>query len=187
VFVKPPEILSRDRLLGTYEVRPVLAKLRSTLVGSAGLLLAASLVLGGLIRAGSDADGVYGRGSTRAPRQVTANGVIYSKRVTDLSQLAAGAGPRGAVGGGGGCGLAEERPVPGRSRGCEAAPAPLARAPPTAHAARCPAPPPPHPYPPRPTDDELAAEEAAAMGGVPGYCSDRLLRAASGGMGCPDF
>lgn len=28
VFVKPPEVLARDRLLGTYEVRPVLARLR---------------------------------------------------------------------------------------------------------------------------------------------------------------
>jgi hypothetical protein len=43
---------------------------------------------------------------------------------------------------------------------------------------------PPPIYPP---DDELAAEEAAAMGGVPGYCSDRLLKAASGGLGCPKF
>ena len=28
VFVKPPEVLTRDRLLGTYEVKPVLARLR---------------------------------------------------------------------------------------------------------------------------------------------------------------
>lgn len=28
VFVKPPEVLARDRLLGTYEVKPVLARLR---------------------------------------------------------------------------------------------------------------------------------------------------------------
>jgi hypothetical protein len=99
VFVKPPEILSRDRLLGTYEVRPVLAKLRGTLLGAAGLLVAASLALGGLIAAHTDADGVYGRGSTRTPRQVTASGVIYSKRVKDLSQLAGGEAP--AEGGGG--------------------------------------------------------------------------------------
>ncbi|GBF89149.1 DUF1230 family protein [Raphidocelis subcapitata] len=124
-FVKPPEVLGRDRLLGTYEVRPALAKLRSTMVGAAALLVVCSILLSGLIRAGSDEDGVYGRGSMRTPRQVTASGVIYSKRVKDLSQLAG--------------------------------------------------------------DDELAAAEAAAMGGVPGYCSDRMLRAASGGLGCPKF
>lgn len=28
VFVKPPEVLARDRLLGTYEVKPVLGRLR---------------------------------------------------------------------------------------------------------------------------------------------------------------
>lgn len=31
VFVKPPEVLTRDRLLGTYEVKPVLARLRLVL------------------------------------------------------------------------------------------------------------------------------------------------------------
>lgn len=36
-----------------------------------------------------------------------------------------------------------------------------------------------------PTDDQLAEEEAAAMNGVPGYCSDRVLKAAAGGLGCP--
>ncbi|GLC44649.1 hypothetical protein PLESTB_001329500 [Pleodorina starrii] len=88
MFVKPPEVLMRDRLLGTYEVKPVLAKLRSTLLGSAGVLLATSVLLFGLIRAGSDADGMYGRGAARVPRQVLADGVLYSSRVTDLNQLA---------------------------------------------------------------------------------------------------
>ncbi len=34
------------------------------------------------------------------------------------------------------------------------------------------------------TDDDLAAQEAAAMGGVPGYCSDRMLKVAAGGQYC---
>lgn len=125
IFVKPPEILMRDRLLIMATVRPTLAKLRGTLVGAAALLLVCTLALSGLISAHADKDGVYGRGSMRTPRQVTSSGVIYSKRVKDLSQLAG--------------------------------------------------------------DDELAAEEAAAMGNVPGYCYDRVLRAASGGNGCPKF
>ena len=76
VFVKPPEVLARDRLLGTYEVRPVLARLRTTLqavgVGLAGTALALSL----LISSQLDADGAYGRGSARklAPTQVTPTG-----------------------------------------------------------------------------------------------------------------
>lgn len=70
--MKPPEVLTRDRLLATYEVRPTLAKLRSTLLGMGGILLVTALLLLGLIKAGTDADGVYGRGSMPVPRQVTA-------------------------------------------------------------------------------------------------------------------
>ena len=33
-FVKPPEILARDRLLGMYQTRPVLKRLRTTLQGT---------------------------------------------------------------------------------------------------------------------------------------------------------
>ena len=61
VFVKPPEVLTRDRLLGTYEVKPVLAKLRRTLLGAGGMLVVVSVLLFGLIKAGTDEDGVYGR------------------------------------------------------------------------------------------------------------------------------
>ncbi|PNW83618.1 hypothetical protein CHLRE_05g237050v5 [Chlamydomonas reinhardtii] len=125
MFVKPPEVLMRDRLLGTYEVKPVLSKLRSTLVGSAGVLLATAVLLFGLIKAGSDADGMYGRGAARVPRQILTDGVLYSSRVTDLSQLA--------------------------------------------------------------TDDDAAAAEAEAQGGVPGYCGDRALRAYAGGQYCQKF
>lgn len=37
------------------------------------------------------------------------------------------------------------------------------------------------------SDDEAAAAEAAAQGGVPGYCGDRYFRAAAGGQYCPKF
>ena len=36
-------------------------------------------------------------------------------------------------------------------------------------------------------DEGLAAEEALAQGGVPGYCADRYFRAASGGQYCAKF
>jgi hypothetical protein len=75
--VKPPEVLTRDRLLATYEVRPTLAKLRSTLLGMGGILLVTAVLLFGLIRAGTDEDGVYGRGARPVPRQVTAGGAGF--------------------------------------------------------------------------------------------------------------
>ena len=66
-----------------------------------------------------------GRGAARVPRQILTDGVLYSSRVTDLSQLA--------------------------------------------------------------TDDDAAAAEAEAQGGVPGYCGDRALRAYAGGQYCQKF
>ena len=71
IFVKPPELLARDRLTGTYEVNPVMQRLRYTMAGTgAGLALCAVLLVGG-IRLSADADGVYGRGAAvRSPTQV---------------------------------------------------------------------------------------------------------------------
>ena len=110
IFVKPPEILARDRLLGTYEVRPVLSRLRITLQ-AAGLALVASAAVLTYVVSSTDVE----RSTMRTPTQVTAKGVIYSSKVSDLSQLA--------------------------------------------------------------EDDELANEEALAMGSIPGYCGDRQLEA----------
>lgn len=134
-FVKPPAVLARDRLLGAYEVRPTLAKLRRTLLGSGALLLGCSVLLFGLIRAGSDSDGMYGRAAARPDSElarrmagrITPDGVLFSKRAQTLSQFA--------------------------------------------------------------IDDDLAAEEAMAQGGLPGYCSDRVLKTLAGGgaAACPEF
>ena len=63
LFVKPPKVLARDRLLGNYEVKPVLAKLKGLLLASGLSLAAASAALSLLISATTDADGWYGRGS----------------------------------------------------------------------------------------------------------------------------
>lgn len=60
VFVKPPEVLTRDRLLASYQVRPVLDKLRQTLLGAGVILLASSVLLVGLLQSGTDEYGVYG-------------------------------------------------------------------------------------------------------------------------------
>ncbi|XP_051117142.1 protein CONSERVED IN THE GREEN LINEAGE AND DIATOMS 27, chloroplastic [Andrographis paniculata] len=39
MWVKPPEILARDRLLGSYKVKPVVKMLKQTLVGTGALLV----------------------------------------------------------------------------------------------------------------------------------------------------
>lgn len=118
-FVKPPEILTRDRLLGAYEVRPVMARLKRTLQGTGVMLLATAVALTISIRSGSDADGVYGRGAARGPTQVTPDGIIFSPKVRSLGDLI--------------------------------------------------------------SDDEAAAAEQEAQGGVPGYCRDRYYKAFAGG------
>lgn len=60
VFVKPPKVLTRDRLLSSYQVKPVLAKLRQTLLGAGVVLLTSAVLLTGLIQTGTDEYGVYG-------------------------------------------------------------------------------------------------------------------------------
>jgi hypothetical protein len=80
MFVKPPRVLARDRLLGTYEVKPVLARLRG-LLAAAGLSLAAvSASLALLIGAARDSDGFYGRG---AGAPADGGGGVIAYRVMD--------------------------------------------------------------------------------------------------------
>lgn len=45
LWVKPPEVLARDRLLGAYQVKPVMDRLKQTLLGAAALLATATLSL----------------------------------------------------------------------------------------------------------------------------------------------
>ncbi|CAK7337787.1 unnamed protein product [Dovyalis caffra] len=44
MWVKPPEVLARDRLLGSYKVKPVIKMLKQTLVGTGALLVAAVML-----------------------------------------------------------------------------------------------------------------------------------------------
>ncbi|KAJ8765777.1 hypothetical protein K2173_014899 [Erythroxylum novogranatense] len=44
MWVKPPEVLARDRLLGSYKVKPVIKMLKQTLVGTGVLLVSAVLL-----------------------------------------------------------------------------------------------------------------------------------------------
>eukprot|EP00873_Tetraselmis_striata_P017282 jgi/Tetstr1/437546/TSEL_026218.t1 len=87
VFVKPQEVLARDRLLGTYEAKPALAKLKTSLTVCAVALLSCAGTLTICINNGTDADGVYGRGAAQ-PRKVTANGIIYSSQEEPAEEFA---------------------------------------------------------------------------------------------------
>ena len=63
LFVKPPKVLARDRLLGTYEVKPALARLKGVLLASGLWVVASSVGLGALIGDGgstADAGRAYG-------------------------------------------------------------------------------------------------------------------------------
>ena len=51
IFVKPPEILARDRLLGLYTVAPILAQLRTTLIGAGVTFVVVAGTLAGLLGA----------------------------------------------------------------------------------------------------------------------------------------
>lgn len=73
--MKPPEVLTRDRLLASYQVRPVLDKLRQTLLGAGVILLTSSVLLVGLIQSGTDEYGVYGE--CRAVMYVCATAVTH--------------------------------------------------------------------------------------------------------------
>ncbi|KAJ6366776.1 hypothetical protein OIU77_003202 [Salix suchowensis] len=44
MWVKPPEVLARDRLLGSYKVKPVIKLLKQTLVGTGALLVTAVML-----------------------------------------------------------------------------------------------------------------------------------------------
>lgn len=81
VFVKPPEVLARDRLLGMYEVRPVLQRLRTTLSGSGVALLLVATALLASVQVEGDAS------AAAAPRAMADGSVIYSSRVNDLADL----------------------------------------------------------------------------------------------------
>ena len=80
-FVKPPECLTRDRLLGMYETKPVLQKLRVTLIGSGVMLLTSSVLLFGIIKSEADEDGMYGRGASRIRQQVSYMPILASVRM----------------------------------------------------------------------------------------------------------
>ncbi|KAI5072768.1 hypothetical protein GOP47_0012874 [Adiantum capillus-veneris] len=59
LWVKPPEVLARDRLLGAYQVKPVMNRLKQTLIGAAALLVTATASLFLLVPQDKDTVAVF--------------------------------------------------------------------------------------------------------------------------------
>lgn len=82
IFVKPPEVLARDRLVAGYKVKPVLARLQQTLVASAGALALNVAVLAGVIQINGPIETDIPR-----PREIRTDGIIFSDKVRSMQQL----------------------------------------------------------------------------------------------------
>ena len=80
-FLKPPEVLARDRLLGTYEVKPIMARLKLIVYGSVGGLAACILTLALF-------DNITETYASQVPSaRLTQNGILYNSFITDMSVL----------------------------------------------------------------------------------------------------
>jgi len=77
LFVKPPKVLARDRLMGAYEVKPALARLKGLMLASGLTLAATAAALTFLVDGGRDADGMYGRGAALGGPRAVRDGVVY--------------------------------------------------------------------------------------------------------------
>lgn len=86
VWVKPPEVLARDRLLGSYEVKPVLRRLKGVLLGTGGALAGLIVLLNATTGEAVQAAGQAAR-QVPQPRVATATGAIFSPQVSELYEL----------------------------------------------------------------------------------------------------
>ncbi|MCO5551264.1 hypothetical protein L7F22_004763 [Adiantum nelumboides] len=84
LWVKPPEVLARDRLLGAYQVKPVMDRLKFTLIGAAALLVTATASLFLLVPQGKDAVAVF---TSKSSSGALAAESKFSLRKEDLLNL----------------------------------------------------------------------------------------------------
>ena len=212
-FVKPQEVLVRDRLLGTYEVRPALERLRNTLLGSALGLAVGVVAFWGSFAADADASAPVWPGPALRLRGAPTQDLHQVKRLRCAMNRSATpcAGP-----------CLQRRCLPGAGctrqlppcmhpvhRQATAAQHAMAGAS-VAHCSRlsrpgCPAAGRQLPIPRLSgqdgviystavrslqdlrDDDDAAAAEQAAQGDRPGYCGDRFFKAFAGGDKCSKF
>ncbi|KAG0626487.1 hypothetical protein M758_2G130300 [Ceratodon purpureus] len=85
LYVKPPEILARDRLLGSYQVKPVMNRLKQTLVGAGALLASATVALVVLLPAQRDMDTVMYPPSRNGSEAIAAGSKPSSRKVDILN------------------------------------------------------------------------------------------------------
>ena len=88
-FVKPPAVLARDRLLGSYEARPALNRVRGALAAAAAALVAASVSL--VAVSSSGLAGSPAVPPPPSPLRIASDGsgIIYSKNLALEDSLAA--------------------------------------------------------------------------------------------------
>ena len=82
-WMKPPEVLARDRLLGLYEAQPIVSRLKLVAYGTAGGLMACVLSLYLLDATRPE---LYKQSQRPAPAR-TANGILYNKGLGDTTIL----------------------------------------------------------------------------------------------------
>lgn len=87
-FVKPPAVLARDRLLGSYEARPALNRVRGALAAAAAALVAASVSLAVVSSTSGAPNAAI---APPSPLRIASDGsgVIYSKSLALEDSLAA--------------------------------------------------------------------------------------------------
>ncbi|KAK9866550.1 hypothetical protein WJX84_001367 [Apatococcus fuscideae] len=84
IWVKPPQYLARDRLLGTYTVRPALARLRTTLLGLAGMAVVLTAALAQPQQAGAKSPAIQQTSSSESSRTSSSEAVKPQPEYWDL-------------------------------------------------------------------------------------------------------
>ena len=88
-FVKPPAVLARDRLLGSYEARPALNRVRGALAAAAAALVAASVSLVVVSNSSTDSSSALQNAATPLRIASDGSGIIYSRSLALEDSLAA--------------------------------------------------------------------------------------------------
>ncbi|KAI8469570.1 MAG: hypothetical protein J3K34DRAFT_423233 [Monoraphidium minutum] len=90
-WVKPPEVLARDRLAVAYQIRPAIARLKRTLLGLGGALATSVILLAALPPPGAQSSS-YTPPPTYAPPPPASGGLSYEERLQRFEPWAADGG-----------------------------------------------------------------------------------------------
>mmetsp|Transcript_45259 Transcript_45259/g.75507 ORF Transcript_45259/g.75507 Transcript_45259/m.75507 type:complete len:321 (+) Transcript_45259:101-1063(+) len=82
IWVKSPEVLSRDRLLGSYKVKPILGRAKNTMLSCAAVLALSSSLFGGVLSLEPEEAKLQ-----RAPvPRITSEGLVYRSSSSSTSE-----------------------------------------------------------------------------------------------------